>query len=65
MGRIPSALFLEQISEAKEIAGKLKEIFPGRFYLEVWNHFLKPRSCYIQTPIGIIRFNGNTVGGDK
>lgn len=39
-GRIPSALFLDQIAEAKEIAGKLKEIFPGRFYLEVWNHFL-------------------------
>ncbi len=39
-GRIPAALFLDQMSEAKEIAGQLKEIFHGRFYLEVWNHFL-------------------------
>lgn len=39
-GRIPSSLFLEHEYEAREIAGRLKEIFPQRFYIEVWNHFL-------------------------
>ena len=43
-GRIPSALFLERIDEAKDIAGQLKDIFPDRFYLEVWNHFLNQES---------------------
>jgi len=43
-GRIPSALFLEHEYEAKEVAGRLKEIFPGRFYIEVWNHFLNQES---------------------
>jgi error-prone DNA polymerase len=43
-GRIPSALYLEHEYEAKEIAGRLKEIFPERFYIEVWNHFLNQES---------------------
>jgi error-prone DNA polymerase len=43
-GRIPSALYLEHEYEAKEIAGRLKEIFSERFYIEVWNHFLNQES---------------------
>lgn len=39
-GRIPSSLFLDQEKDAIESAARLKEIFPDRFYLELWNHFL-------------------------
>lgn len=38
-GRLPSLLYLEDYENARIHAGKLRDIFGERFFLEVWNHY--------------------------
>lgn len=38
-GRIPSSLFSNDFEQARDVAGRLHEIFGERFYIELWNHF--------------------------
>ncbi|MCS7240285.1 MAG: PHP domain-containing protein, partial [Candidatus Bipolaricaulota bacterium] len=54
-GEIQRLLLQDQVREAKEVAGKLAEIFAGRFYIELQDHGLERNTELIRKQVALAR----------
>ena len=54
-GEIQRLLLQDRIQEAKKAAGRLKEIFPGRFYIELQDHGLERSKDLIKKQLALAR----------
>lgn len=54
-GEVQRLLLQDQVREAKKAAGRLAEIFPGRFYIELQDHGLEKNRALIRKQLALAR----------
>ncbi len=54
-GEVQRLLLQDQVREAKKAAGRLAEIFPGRFYIELQDHGLEKNKELIKKQLALAR----------